>query len=453
VRDLAGGRATLIDRAADGTPLVQGVSEARISPDGRHAAYISDSPDAPGAPGGAIDHIYVVDLASGDTVLADRATDGTPADDRAAGLDLSGDGSKVAFASAATNLGAGADNRAFQIYVRDLGTGTTTWASVPATGGSNNSAAFEVSIDRAGTRVAFQQTNPQFGFGMTQVAQIFVRDLDAKTTDLASRGPDDSAGDAADAPSLSADGTKLAFQTEARNFPAAVPGVTEVYLRDLTARSTTPVSVRADSATGARMGADEPSLSGNGACVAFRSRSDDLVTPGYGPDFSHVFLRAVSADCPPPAPAGNGDGSGGTGDPPRDTTPPQITGARFVHRRFSVGHGRTALSAKTRRGTTIAFTLSEDARTTIAVSSRRAGRRSGTRCVKPRRGLKRRCTRTVALFSLVRRNARAGANRVTFTGRTATATLKPGRYRAELVARDRAGNRSTPVRLTFTVVR
>jgi Tol biopolymer transport system component len=439
VRDVGGTQVRLIDRTAGGQPLSEGVSRVEISPDGGHAVYVSDSPDAPGAPAAGLPHVYVVDLASGQTLLVDRATDGTPADDVASDVAVSGDGSKVAFASTATNLGAGAGRGRSQVYVRDLTAGTTVWISRPAAGGAQNSAAQMPSIDRAGARVAFQQDSPDFGFGMTNVPQIFVRDVAGDTPDLASRGPDDAGNQGSAAPSLSADGTRLSFQSAATNFPAAVPGRTQVYLRDLKARSTTPVSLRDGSASGARLGADEASLSGNGACVAFRSFSDDLVAGGYGPDFSHAYLRAVTADCPPPSPSddgggGTGAGGGGTGAPPRDTVAPRISHARLIHRRFAVAARRTALSAKAHGGTTIAFTLSEKARTTIAITRRKGHR-------------------TVTLFTLVRAHLRVGAVRVAFSGRTRKGRLKPGAYRARLVARDSAGNRSRTVTLRFAVIR
>jgi len=87
------------------------------------------------------------------------------------------------------------------------------------------------------------------------------------------------------------------------------------------------------------------------------------------------------------------------------------------------------------------------------VARRQAGRRSGKRCVKPRKGLRRRCTRYVTKLVLVRASVKPGAVRVTYTGRVRRKALKPGRYRATLLATDPAGNRSQPRRITFRVVR
>jgi hypothetical protein len=200
----------------------------------------------------------------------------------------------------------------------------------------------------------------------------------------------------------------------------------------------------------------------------FGSGSDDIVSPSYGPDFAHVFER-----CAAPAPAGGdggGDGGGGggggggptptgpggPGETPKDRTAPVISKATVRNRRFAVAAGSTAVAARkprTPRGTTFAFKLSEKASTTIAITQKLAGRRSGARCVAPRKGLKRTCTRIVKRITLTRAGTRAGTNKLAFTGRAGKTTLKPGSYLAQLTARDPAGNRSKGVTVAFTVVK
>ena len=198
-------------------------------------------------------------------------------------------------------------------------------------------------MSRDGTRVAFEQDSPQFGFGMTGSAQVFVRDLAAATTRLASRTPGGAVADDAEQPSLSADGNRVSFTT---NFDRS-PLTPQVFVRDLNAGTTTPVSVGRDGGGPARLGASESSISGNGGCVAFSSSSDDLVNPSYGPDFQHVFLRGLAAGCSvgiSDSGAGGGLAAAVTvgGGPKPDKTPPRIFGARLTHARFSVTNARTA---------------------------------------------------------------------------------------------------------------
>ena len=290
---------------------------------------------------------------------------------------------------------------------------------------------------------------------------MFVRDLTAATTTLASRTPGGAVADDAELPSLSADGNRVSFTT---NFDQDFPLIPQVFVRDLSAGTTTPVSVRRDGGGPARLGASESSLSGNGACVAFSSPSDDLVNPSYGTDFTHVFLRGLGSGCVVGFDAGGaaaaGSGGGKGGGPKPDKTPPRISGARLTHARFSVTNARTAVVAIARavrhthapRGTSFVFSLSEKASTTIAITRRADGRRSGGRCVAPRPGLKRRCTRTVAVLTLIRGRTPRGRNNVPFSGRAGRTTLRPGRYVAQIVARDASGNRSIPVSLALTVV-
>ena len=56
------------------------------------------------------------------------------------------------------------------------------------------------------------------------------------------------------------------------------------------------------------------------------------------------------------------------------------------------------------------------------------------------------------MLTLTRKSTRRGRNSVPFSGRAGRTTLTPGHYVAQIVARDRAGNRSKPAQLTFTVV-
>jgi hypothetical protein len=105
-------------------------------------------------------------------------------------------------------------------------------------------------------------------------------------------------------------------------------------------------------------------------------------------------------------------------------------------------------------GTVFRYRLSEDARVTITIARRASGRRVGGRCVKPtrRNRARRRCTRFVRVGALSQA-AQAGGNSRAFSGRFGRRKLAPGRYRATIVAVDRAGNRSAARSLALRVVR
>jgi Tol biopolymer transport system component len=438
VRDLAAHTTKLLDRGTGGAPAIDGADHPVISGDGKTVVFDSRSTNLPGAVLGQ-DHVWAANADDGALSLVDTDAAGATANSDSNTPDVSADGSRVEFLSDATNLGGATSSTGTHVYVKDRGTGAVIWASPPETPATGSSHAFEPSLSADGRHVAYANNDPLFGYGSESNVHVFVRDLEPGTTELASGGIPSGTGASQRFPSLSGDGRRLTFIASANG------QVNKAYLRDRTTGTTTLVD------SGQRFTFDA-SISSSGNCVAFGSRSNDIVSPGYGPDFAHVYLHAMGGDCPPVAAGGGGPGGG----PSPDTTAPVISGLRVTNKRFRLGAKRTALSAKRRRakrGTTFVFTLSEAARTTIAIAQRKPGRKKGKKCVKPRRGLKKRCTRYVARLTLTRTRTAQGLNRVAFSGRTRTRKLAPGRYRAILRATDVAGNRSKPRTVTFTVVR
>jgi hypothetical protein len=106
------------------------------------------------------------------------------------------------------------------------------------------------------------------------------------------------------------------------------------------------------------------------------------------------------------------------------------------------------------KGTTFRYSLSEAARVLFNVDRAQPGRRAGRRCVKPtaRNRGKRRCTRYLK-FGRFAVSANAGPGSHRYSGRIGRRSMKPGAYRATLVATDAAGNSSKPKSLKLKVVR
>ena len=135
---------------------------------------------------------------------------------------------------------------------------------------------------------------------------------------------------------------------------------------------------------------------------------------------------------------------------------PAFTSASLSNRSFAVGRAATPLTgaAAAAHGTTVLYGLSEVATVHLGVQRAARGRRSGTRCVKPRRSNRhaRPCKRWLDVGGLTR-SSKAGPNRVAFTGRLGRRPLGRGGYRFALDARDAQRRRSAVRYLPFRIVR
>ena len=133
-----------------------------------------------------------------------------------------------------------------------------------------------------------------------------------------------------------------------------------------------------------------------------------------------------------------------------------MTGSKADPRRFEVdpkGTKETAVKSA-RKGTAFKFALSEAATVTYTIERRTSGRRVGGKCVKKTRSnAKRKKCGRFRRVGAFRAPGSAGGNAKRFSGRIGKVTLRPGSYRALLIAVDTAGNRSQPGRISFTVLK
>ena len=312
VRDLQAATTTLVSR--EGGPGGAGGDDtsfdAAISADGRIVAFTSSADNLSDADALGPD-VFVRDLQAGVTALVSRESGpgGAGGDSASGGPAISADGRFVAFDSTAQNLSdedEDVGDRA-DVFVRDLQANTTTLVSRASgpVGAAGDGISFEASISADGRLVAFESSADNLSGGDDDaVNDIFVRDLRAGTTTLASRaaGPAGAGGDGfSGSPALSADGRHVAFASAAGNLSAEdADGVLDVFVRDLQADTTTLAS-RATGPVGAGGDANSqtPGISSDGRFVAFESGADNLSAEDDD-TVVNVFRRDVLG--PPPAP-------------------------------------------------------------------------------------------------------------------------------------------------------
>lgn len=232
-----------------------------ISANGRYVAFDSWASNLVAGDVNHVDDVFVRDRATGRTVLASVASDGTHALPGASAFSnmngstspyLSANGRFVAYESGAPNLVVGDTNLTTDVFVHDLVTGRTQRVSVSSSGAQANNVSLWPSLSADGRYVAFASNASNLVDGDTNgVPDVFVADRQTGKVTLASIRPDgapfgSSLASAQNlAPSISPDGRFVAF-TQTTVGPQKAYFETDVYVRDLVKHRTVQVDVASD---------------------------------------------------------------------------------------------------------------------------------------------------------------------------------------------------------------
>jgi Ca2+-binding RTX toxin-like protein len=265
-----------------------------ISAEGRFVAFDSDASNiVPGDTNSNRD-IFVRDRLTNTTTRVSVDSAGNQANSNSFGASISADGRFVAFESLASNIVPGDTNSNRDIFVRDTLTNTTTRVSVDSAGNQANDASDRVSISADGRFVAFTSGASNIVPGDTNGdPDIFVRDTLTNTTtrvSVNSAGNQGNVRSLFNAPSISADGRFVAFESRASNI---VPGDTndglDIFVRDRLTNTTTRVSLDSAGNQG-NSSSESPSISADGRFVAFTSGASNIV-PGDTNSRRDIFVR------------------------------------------------------------------------------------------------------------------------------------------------------------------
>ncbi len=248
---------------------------AEMSAEGRFVVFESAAADhVPGDVNGQGD-VFLTDTLLGTTELISRSAAGVQGNGRSGSPAVSADGRYIAFLSAATNLVANDANGRVDVFVRDRAANTVELVSRSTAGvqGSGDNGTFDtdcVDISADGTTVAFASyssnlTVPSFGNGF--VANVYVRHLPSGVTTRESYGDGGQVLGGAD-PTLSGDGRYVAYLSS--SFHVGGPlGHVGVYLRD----RQTGTQLLADGTAQGGQDCAFPDISDDGSLLVFATAS------------------------------------------------------------------------------------------------------------------------------------------------------------------------------------
>ncbi len=295
VKDLLTGATTRVSTDANGVQGNGSSSGPRLSADGTKVTFESSASNLVSGDTDTLD-VFLKDMTTGVITRVSTDSSGIQANNQSFNATMSADGTKVAFASSASNLVSGDTNNTNDIFVKNLSNGAITRVSTDSIGTQGNGDSRQPMFSSDGTKVVFYSAASNFVSGDTNgMSDIFLKDLSTGVITRVSTNSNGLQGNNTSAePSLSADGTKIAFYSTASNLVGGDTNNTaDVFFNDLSTGTTQAVSVAAVPQLGGNNTSDRSVLSADGTLVAFDSTANNLVS-GDTNGVSDIFTKNLS---------------------------------------------------------------------------------------------------------------------------------------------------------------
>ncbi|HEX3628636.1 MAG TPA: hypothetical protein VH280_24770 [Verrucomicrobiae bacterium] len=281
VRDLINNATTLVSVSTNGTGGSGNSYGSAITPDGRYVVFASDASNLVPQDTNGVADVFVRDLLNQTTTLVSTGAVSTGTWPGSSSPAITPDGQSVVFLSTATNLALGVKSSG-EVYVRNLVSGTTTWASTNCRSllqqqfGMPNAVFSDPTISSNGQWLAFE-VSPTNSTTRAMVIEVNLQTLaDTIISTNAYVDPSDT--------SMSPDGRFVAYVAN-----GAASTKTVIYLWD--AESQTNILVSADLTTGLPAPGDcnEQVINSSGTYLTFLSNATNLTAnpllSGY-----HLYL-------------------------------------------------------------------------------------------------------------------------------------------------------------------
>jgi Tol biopolymer transport system component len=282
VKDKTTGSVTRVNVSSSGTQATIGWGgwEFDISADGRYVVFVSQDAHVASDTNNKLD-VYMRDLQTSTTELVSVNTSGSAGNNQSGitSVDISRDGRYTVFGSVATDLVSGDTNGFEDIFVRDRKLSTTTRLSVASGGTQGNNISRSPAISCDGALVAFQSDASNLvGSDTNGQVDTFVIDRVGGDTIRNVTISGNNSSILSTAPSVSCDGSTVAFRSNASNLVASDTNAkNDVFAYDVSTEAVELVSV-SSGGTQANQNSENYSLSADGRYVAFDTSASNLVS-------------------------------------------------------------------------------------------------------------------------------------------------------------------------------
>jgi len=289
--------------------------------EGRYVIFVSAAPGLAGSTG-KHRQIFWRDRNEGITKLISAAPNGEEGNGESYFPAISGDGKSVAFESYSSNLVQTDKNGFRDIFVWHAASNKIETVSVGEGGTEANAESIEPSVSGDGNFIAFTSTASNISHNEKGISNnnVFLRDMKNGTTVMISIDPIAKKGGGGSKPSISYDGSRIAFYSNVPNLVANDNnGLWDIFLWDKNNTMLKRVSLTADGKE-RKQGSESanrivaPTISGNGRYIAFATTADNMMT-GESNNFQDVFIYDITSGSITTA-SNSADGKPGNEDSP-----------------------------------------------------------------------------------------------------------------------------------------
>ena len=289
--------------------------------EGRYVTFVSSSAGFSGSTG-KHRQIFWRDRNTGITKLISTGPGGEEGNADSYAPAISGDGKTVAFESHSSNLVAEDKNGFRDVFVWHSGTNKIERVSIGEGGKEANAESYEPSVSGDGSLIAFTSAASNISETDKGVStnNVFLRDSKLEHSIMISIDPFVKKGGGGSKPSISYDGSRIAFYSHTGTLVAGDNnGIWDIFLWDKNSPGLKRVSMAAEGKERSQGNESAnrivaPSISGNGRYIAFTTTATGMVTGDIN-SYQDVFVYDINTGQTVIA-SNSGDGKPGNADSP-----------------------------------------------------------------------------------------------------------------------------------------